>query len=51
MAVQRTLTIIKPDAVAGGVAGQIISRFEQAGLKIWRHLKLCTCDSSGAQRR
>ena len=34
MAVQRTLTIIKPDAVAGGVAGQIISRFEQAGLKI-----------------
>jgi nucleoside-diphosphate kinase len=34
MAVQRTLTIIKPDAVALGVAGQIISRFEQAGLKI-----------------
>src|SRR5437667_6532229 len=34
MAVERTLTIIKPDAVAGGVAGQIISRFEQAGLKI-----------------
>lgn len=34
MAVQRTLTIIKPDAVAKGVAGQIISRFEQAGLKI-----------------
>ncbi|HET8578074.1 MAG TPA: nucleoside-diphosphate kinase [Methylomirabilota bacterium] len=34
MAVERTLTIIKPDAVARGVAGQIISRFEQAGLKI-----------------
>jgi nucleoside-diphosphate kinase len=34
MALQRTLTIIKPDAVARGVAGQIISRFEQAGLKI-----------------
>jgi nucleoside-diphosphate kinase len=34
MAVERTLTIIKPDAVAHGVAGQIISRFEQAGLKI-----------------
>ncbi|HEV8438227.1 MAG TPA: nucleoside-diphosphate kinase [Methylomirabilota bacterium] len=34
MAVERTLTIIKPDAVARGVAGQIIARFEQAGLKI-----------------
>jgi len=34
MAVERTLTIIKPDAVAAGVAGQIITRFEQAGLKI-----------------
>ena len=34
MAVQRTLTIIKPDAVAKGVAGQIIARFEQAGLRV-----------------
>jgi nucleoside-diphosphate kinase len=34
MAVERTLTIIKPDAIAAGVAGQIITRFEQAGLKI-----------------
>src|SRR6266540_5895826 len=34
MAVERALTIIKPDAVARGVAGQIISRFERAGLKI-----------------
>jgi len=34
MAVQRTLTIIKPDAVAKGVAGQIIARMEQAGLVI-----------------
>ena len=34
MAVQRTLTIIKPDAVAKGVAGQIIARFEKAGLKL-----------------
>jgi len=34
MAVQRTLCIVKPDAVARGVAGQIISRFEQARLKI-----------------
>ena len=34
MAVQRTLTIIKPDAVAKGVAGQIIARLEQAGLRV-----------------
>ncbi len=34
MPVQRTLTIIKPDAIAKGVAGEIISRFEQAGLTI-----------------
>jgi nucleoside-diphosphate kinase len=34
MALQHTLTIIKPDAVARGVAGRIISRFEQAGLKV-----------------
>ena len=34
MAVERTLTIIKPDAVAKGVAGQIIARMEQAGLKV-----------------
>ena len=33
MAVQRTLAIIKPDAVAKGVAGQIIARIEKAGLK------------------
>src|SRR5215470_15618632 len=34
MTVERTLTIIKPDAVAKGAAGQIIARFEQAGLKV-----------------
>ncbi|MGH7397875.1 MAG: nucleoside-diphosphate kinase, partial [Candidatus Rokuibacteriota bacterium] len=34
MAVQRTLTIIKPDAVARGVTGQIIARFEKTGLKV-----------------
>jgi len=32
--VERTLSIIKPDAVAKDVIGEIISRFEQAGLKI-----------------
>ena len=34
MAVERTLSIIKPDAVAKNVIGQIYSRFEKAGLQI-----------------
>lgn len=34
MAVERTLSIIKPDAVAKNVIGKIISRFEDAGLRI-----------------
>ncbi|HCI02387.1 MAG TPA: nucleoside-diphosphate kinase, partial [Oceanospirillaceae bacterium] len=34
MAVERTLSIIKPDAVAKNVIGQILSRFEANGLKI-----------------
>ena len=42
MSVERTLSIIKPDAVAKNVIGQIYTRFEKAGLKIiaaqMRHL-------------
>lgn len=34
MAVERTLSIIKPDAVAKNVIGQVYSRFESAGLKV-----------------
>ncbi len=34
MAVERTLSIIKPDAVAKNVIGQIYSRFEGSGLKV-----------------
>ncbi|HSH49506.1 MAG TPA: nucleoside-diphosphate kinase [Halomonas sp.] len=34
MATERTLSIIKPDAVAKNVIGEINSRFEKAGLKI-----------------
>ena len=34
MAIERTLSIIKPDAVAKNVIGQILARFEGAGLKI-----------------
>ena len=34
MAIERTLSIIKPDAVAKNVIGKIYSRFETNGLKI-----------------
>ena len=34
MALERTLSIVKPDAVAKNVIGQIYARFEKAGLKI-----------------
>ncbi len=34
MATERTLSIIKPDAVAKNVIGQIYARFEAAGLKV-----------------
>lgn len=34
MAVERTLSIIKPDAVAKNVVGEILTRFEKAGLQV-----------------
>ncbi|NJO18180.1 MAG: nucleoside-diphosphate kinase [Thioploca sp.] len=34
MAIERTLSIIKPDAVAKNVIGEIYARFEKAGLRI-----------------
>ncbi|MEK9712124.1 MAG: nucleoside-diphosphate kinase [Thalassolituus sp.] len=34
MAVERTLSIVKPDAVGKNVIGEILSRFEKAGLQI-----------------
>lgn len=34
MAIERTLSIIKPDAVAKNVIGKIYQRFEEAGLKV-----------------
>ena len=34
MAIERTLSIIKPDAVAKNVIGEIVSRFEQNGLRV-----------------
>lgn len=38
--VQRTLSIVKPDAVAKGATGEILSRFERAGLTILAIKKL-----------
>ena len=37
---QRTLSIVKPDAVAKGATGEILSRFEKAGLRILALKKL-----------
>lgn len=34
MAIERTLSIVKPDGVAKGVTGEVLRRFEAAGLKI-----------------
>ncbi len=34
MAVERTLSIVKPDAVAKNVVGEILTRFEKAGLQV-----------------
>ena len=49
MALERTLSIIKPDAVAKNVIGRIYTRFEQAGLKIIaaRMAKLSRADAEG----
>ena len=49
MAIERTLSIIKPDAVAKNVIGQIYARFEGAGLKIVaaRMLQLSRAEAEG----
>ena len=49
MAVERTLSIIKPDAVAKNVIGQIYTRFEKAGLKVIaaRMVQLSRADAEG----
>ena len=49
MAIERTLSIIKPDAVAKNVIGQIYSRFEGAGLKVIaaRMMHLSRADAEG----
>jgi nucleoside-diphosphate kinase len=49
MAVERTLSIVKPDAVAKNVIGEIYSRFERAGLTIVaaRMMQLSRADAEG----
>ena len=49
MAVERTLSNIKPDAVAKNVIGQIYTRFENAGLKIVaaRMMQLSRAEAEG----
>lgn len=49
MAIERTLSIIKPDAVAKNVIGGIYSRFEKAGLRIIaaRMVQLTRTDAEG----
>ncbi len=49
MAIERTLSIIKPDAVAKNVIGKIYQRFEDAGLKVIaaRMIHLSQSDAEG----
>lgn len=46
MAIERTLSIIKPDAVAKNVIGEIYARFEQAGLRLVASKMLQLTDES-----
>ena len=49
MALERTLSIIKPDAVAKNVIGEIYTRFEKAGLKVVaaRYKQLSRAEAEG----
>ena len=49
MTIERTLSIVKPDAVAKGVTGEILRRFEEAGLRILaiKALRLTEEDARG----
>jgi nucleoside-diphosphate kinase len=49
MAVERTLVLIKPDAVQRGLAGEILARFERRGLQI-REAQLVQVDRALAER-
>lgn len=49
MPVERTLSILKPDAVARNIIGEIVSRFEKAGLRIVaaRMTRLSAAEAAG----
>ena len=49
MAVERTLVLVKPDAVRRGLAGDILARFERRGLTV-RGAKLVLVDRALAER-
>ena len=49
MAVERTLILIKPDAMRRALAGEILRRFEERGLEL-RAAKLVTADNDLAER-
>jgi nucleoside-diphosphate kinase len=49
MAAERTLVLIKPDAMRRGLAGDILRRFEQRGLEI-QEARLLTVDQQLAQK-
>ena len=49
MAVERTLVLIKPDAVKRGLAGEILARFERRGIEI-REARLVQVDRDLAER-
>jgi nucleoside-diphosphate kinase len=49
VAAERTLVLIKPDAVERGLAGEILGRFERRGLQI-RAARLLTADRPLAER-
>jgi len=49
VAVERTLVLIKPDAVARGLAGEILGRFERRGLEL-RAARLLTVDRALAEQ-
>lgn len=55
MAVERTLSIIKPDAVGKNVIGEIYARFEKAGLKVvaakMKHLSQAEAEGFYAEHR
>jgi len=49
MAVERTLVLVKPDAVQRGLAGEILARFERRGLAI-REARLVQVDRALAEQ-